>query len=37
MASKGRGTVRSKTIIQNNVIEKIHTFIYLGCSTAYNN
>ena len=38
MALKGRDPVRSKTVINNNVIEEGNTsFIYLGCSTTYQN
>jgi len=29
--------VRSKIVISNNIIEQVNTFIYLGCSIAYQN
>ena len=36
MALKGRDPVRSKTAVNNNVIEEVNTyFIYFGCSITY--
>jgi hypothetical protein len=35
MAFRGRDPVRSKIVINNNIIESIHTFGYLGCPIAY--
>jgi len=29
--------VRSKIVINNNIIEQINTFIYLGCCVSYQN
>jgi hypothetical protein len=37
MACKGRDKVRNKILINNNTIEKINTFNYLGCSISYEN
>jgi len=37
MAFKGRDPVRSKIVINNNIIEPINTFDYLGCPIAYKN
>jgi len=38
MACKGRDTVRNKILTNNNnTIEKINTFNYLGCSISYQN
>jgi hypothetical protein len=35
MACKGRDTVRNKIVTNNNTIEKMNTFSYLGCSISY--
>jgi len=35
MVFKGRDTVRSKIVINNNIIEQINTFSYPGCSISY--
>lgn len=35
MAFKGRDPIRSKIVINNNTIEQINTFNYLGCSISY--
>jgi len=35
MAFKGRDPVRSKIVINNNIIEQINTFSYSGCSILY--
>ena len=32
VAFKGRDTVRNKIVINDNIIEQINTFTYLGCS-----
>jgi hypothetical protein len=37
MAFKGRDPFRSQIVINNNNIEQINTFDYLGCSISYNN
>jgi hypothetical protein len=37
MAFKGRDPVRSKIVININIIEQINTFIYLGCCISYQN
>jgi len=37
MAFKRRDPARSKTVINNNIIEQINTFTYLGCSISYQN
>jgi hypothetical protein len=37
MAFKGRDPVRSKIVINNNIIQQINTFTYLGCSISYQN
>jgi hypothetical protein len=37
MAFKGRNPVRRKIVINNNIIEQIKTFTYLGCSISYKN
>ena len=37
MAFKGRNPVRSKIVINNDIIEQINTFNYLGCSISYQN
>jgi len=37
MAFKGRDPVRSKIVINNNIIEPINIFDYLGCSISYKN
>ena len=35
MTCKGRDTVRNKIVTNNNTIEKMNTFYYLGCSISY--
>jgi hypothetical protein len=35
MTFKGRAPLRIQTAINNNIIEQINTFIYPGCSIAY--
>jgi hypothetical protein len=37
MVFKGRDLVRSKVVINNKIIEQIHTFNYVGCSLSYGN
>jgi len=37
MAFKRRDPVRSKIVINNNIIEPINIFDYLGCSISYKN
>jgi hypothetical protein len=37
MAFKERDPVRSKTVINTNIIEQINTFSYLDCSISYHN
>jgi hypothetical protein len=37
MAFKGGDPVRSKNVINNNNIEPINIFDYLGCSISYKN
>jgi len=37
VAFKGRDPVRSKTVININIIEQINTFSYLGCCISYQN
>ena len=37
MAFKGGDPLRSKTVINNNNIEPINIFDYLGCSISYKN
>lgn len=37
MAFKRRDPVRSKIVINNNIIEQINTSTYLGCSISYQN
>jgi hypothetical protein len=37
MAFKTRDPVRSKVVINNNIIEQINTSTYLGCSISYQN
>jgi hypothetical protein len=37
VAFKGRDTVRNKIVINDNIIEQINTFTYLGCPTSYQN
>jgi hypothetical protein len=37
MAFKGRDPVRSKIVINTNIIKQINTFNYLGCSISYKN
>jgi len=34
---KGTDPVRSKTVINNNITEKMNTFNYLDCSISYHN
>jgi hypothetical protein len=35
MAFRGRDPIRSKIVMNNKIIEQIHTFNYLGCSLSY--
>jgi hypothetical protein len=35
MACRGRDTVRSKIVTNNNTTKKINTVNYLGCSISY--
>jgi len=37
MAFNGRDPVRSKIVINNNIIEQINTFSYPGYSVSYQN
>jgi hypothetical protein len=37
IAYKGRGPVRSKILVNNNIVEQINTFSYVGCSVSYQN
>jgi len=37
MVFKRRDPVRSKIVINNNIIELINIFDYLGCSISYKN
>jgi hypothetical protein len=37
MAFKGRDSMRSKIVINNNTVEQTNTFNYLGCSISYQN
>jgi hypothetical protein len=35
MAFKGQVLIRSKTIIDNAILEQLKTLTYLGCSISY--
>ena len=35
MAFRGTDSVRSKIVVNNNIIEQINTFTYLCCSVSY--
>ena len=37
MAFKGRDPVRSKIVTNNNIVEQIDTFSFLGCFVSYKN
>jgi DNA modification methylase len=38
MAMKGKMNVRTKIVINNNILEQVNSFNYLGCIiTVYNN
>jgi hypothetical protein len=37
MAFKGRSSVINQIITNNNIIEEINTFNYIGCTIAYQN
>jgi hypothetical protein len=35
MAFKGTEPIRSKTVIDNMILEQVNTFTYLGCNISY--
>jgi hypothetical protein len=35
MTFKGAGPIRSKTVIDNMILEQVNTFTYLGCNISY--
>ena len=37
MAFRGTDSVRSKIVVNNNIIEQINTFTYLCCFVSYRN